>query len=180
MSTRRYQSRVGGYAICRRNRRNRHAATDPSPRFSSDTPTKDKESQERLQMMLKVSAIQREPHLHCHLPMRNLVLVELAAHLGDFKPTHIADCFASSTYCVVNCVFDAVRRGTDQLDLFVDVVTHEHIKCFRLVSGEHIPRIVSLLSIQPSPRPYVLSCAADPKPPGYPTVGKRRKSMIFA
>jgi hypothetical protein len=76
--------------------------------------------------------------------MRNLVILELAAHLGDFKPTHIADCFASSVYRVVHCVFDAIRRGTDQLDLFVDVVTHEGIKCNRVMSSEHILRMFQL------------------------------------
>jgi hypothetical protein len=30
--------------------------------------------------------------------MRNLVIDEMAAHLGDFKPSHVADCFSSSTY----------------------------------------------------------------------------------
>jgi hypothetical protein len=53
---------------------------------------------------------------------------------------HIADCFASASDCVVHCVFYAVWRGTDKLDLFVDVVTHERIKSFRGASGEHIPR----------------------------------------
>ena len=85
-------------------------------------------------------SIQSEPDLHCHLPMRNLVILEVAAHLGDFKPPHIADCLASSRDRVVHCVFDAVWRGTDQLNLFVDVVTHERIKPLHVASGEHIPR----------------------------------------
>jgi hypothetical protein len=74
--------------------------------------------------------------------MRNLVILNVAAHLRDFKPIHIADCFASSVYGVGHCVFDAIRGGTDQLDLFVDVVTHEGIKCIRVVSSEQIPRVV--------------------------------------
>ena len=71
--------------------------------------------------------------------MRNLVILKVAAQLGDFEPLHITDCFASSTDCVVHCVFDAVWRGTDQFDLFVDVVTHDRIKAFQVASGEHIP-----------------------------------------
>ncbi len=87
-----------------------------------------------------LSAIQCEPHLHCHLPVRNLAILEVAAYLGDFKPPHIADCFASSTDRVVHCIFDAVWRGTDQFDLFVDVVTHPRIKPFQVASSEYIPR----------------------------------------
>jgi hypothetical protein len=30
-----------------------------------------------------LSAIQLEPDLHCHLPVRNLVILEAAAYLGD-------------------------------------------------------------------------------------------------
>jgi hypothetical protein len=81
--------------------------------------------------------------------MRNLVILNVAAHLRDFKPTHIADCFASSVYGVGHCVFNAIRGGTDQLDLFVDVVTHEGIKCIRVVPSEHIPTIVFFWGLLP-------------------------------
>jgi hypothetical protein len=37
-------------------------------------------------------------------------------------------------------VSQAVWRGTDQLNLFVDVVTHKRIKPLHAASGEHIPR----------------------------------------
>jgi hypothetical protein len=59
--------------------------------------------------------------------MLNLVIHDMTAHLGDFKPTHVTDGFGSSIYGVVHCVFDAVGRGTDQLDLFVDMITHKHL-----------------------------------------------------
>src|SRR6266436_6001209 len=36
--------------------------------------------------------------------------------------------------------FDTVWRRTDQLNLFVDVVTHKRIKPLHVASGEHIPR----------------------------------------
>src|SRR6478609_8938604 len=71
--------------------------------------------------------------------MFNFVVDDMAAHLGDFKPTHVTDGFTSSVYRVVDCGFDAIGRGTDQLDLFVDVITHKNMKCFRLRSSEHIP-----------------------------------------
>jgi hypothetical protein len=59
--------------------------------------------------------------------MLDLVINDMAAHFGDFKPTHVTDCFIGSIYRVVHRVFDAFGRGTDQLDLLVDVVTHKHI-----------------------------------------------------
>jgi hypothetical protein len=82
-----------------------------------------------------ISAIQSEADLHCHLPVRNLVILEVAAHFGDLKPLHISDRLASSRDRVVYCVFYAVWRGTDQLELFVDVVTHKRIKSFACGAG---------------------------------------------
>ena len=70
--------------------------------------------------------------------MLDLVINDMAAHLGEFKPTHVTDCFTSSINRVVHGVFNAVGGGTDQLDLFVDVITHPPIKCFRLQSSEQI------------------------------------------
>src|SRR5580704_8957881 len=87
-----------------------------------------------------LSGIQSEADLNCHLPLCNLVILEVAAYLGNLKPPHISDRLASSRDRIVHCVFDAVWRGTDQLDLFVDVVTHKRIKPLHVASGEHIPR----------------------------------------
>ncbi len=87
-----------------------------------------------------LSGIQSEADLHCHLPIRNLVILEVATDLGDLKPPHISDRLVSSRDRVVDCVFDAVWRGTDQLNLFVDMVTHKRIKPLHVASGEHIPR----------------------------------------
>jgi hypothetical protein len=87
-----------------------------------------------------LSGIQSEADLHCHLPIRNLVILEVAAHLGDLDPPHISDRLASSRDRVVDRIFDAACRGTDQLNLFVDMVTHKRIKPLHVGSGEHIPR----------------------------------------
>jgi len=87
-----------------------------------------------------LSGIQSKADLHCHLSIRNLVILEVAAHLGDLKPPHISDRLVSSRDRVVDCVFDAVWRGTDQLNLFVDMVTRKRIKPLHVASGEHIPR----------------------------------------
>ena len=56
-------------------------------------------------------------------------------------------------------LFDAVRRGPDQFDLFVDVVTHGHIKSFQVVSGEHI--WLGRRGLATSPRCSGLSCRAS-------------------
>jgi hypothetical protein len=55
--------------------------------------------------------------------VRNLVILEVAAHLSEFKPLHVSDSLASSGDRVVHCIFDSVWRGADQLNLFVNVVT---------------------------------------------------------
>ena len=89
---------------------------------------------------MALSAIQSEADLHCHLPVCNLVILEVAAYLGDLKPPHISDRLASSRDRVVHCVFDAVWRGSDELNLFIDMVTHKRIKPLHLALGEHIPR----------------------------------------
>jgi hypothetical protein len=60
------------------------------------------------------STLQSEPDLHCDLPMLDLVINDMAAHLGEFKPTHVTDCFTSSINRVVHGVFNAVGGGTDQ------------------------------------------------------------------
>ena len=65
-----------------------------------------------------LSGIQSEADLHCHLPIRKLVILEVAAHLGDLKPVHISDRLASSRDRVVDCVFTAwkkhLRAGAQQ------------------------------------------------------------------
>src|SRR5580692_1637607 len=110
-----------------------------------------------------LSGIQSEADLHCHLPVRNLVVLEVATHLGDLKPLHISDRLASSRDRIVHCVFDAVWRGTDQLNLFVDVVTHKRIKPLHVASGEHIPRSKGAsLDISRHQSPLNLRAVANP------------------
>ena len=71
------------------------------------------------------SVIQSEADLHCHLPMPNFVILQVAAHFDDLKPFHIPYSFAGPADCVVHCVLDAAWSGTNEFDLFVNVVTHE-------------------------------------------------------
>jgi hypothetical protein len=108
------------------------------------------------------SGIQSEADLHCHLPVCHLVILEVAAHLGDLKPLHISDRLSSSRDRVVHCVFDAVWRGTDQLNLFVDVVTHKPIKPLHVASGEHF--LVSCPRNQSEPAMFEagLNCEIQP------------------
>jgi hypothetical protein len=87
-----------------------------------------------------LSGIQSEADLHCHLPVRNLVIFKVTANLCYLKPIHISDRLASSLDRIVHSVFDAVWRGTDQLNLLVNVITHEGIKPLYVAPGERIPR----------------------------------------
>ena len=89
--------------------------------------------------MLCGLAIQSEADLHGDLPVRNLIILQVAAYFGDLKPLHISDRLAGSRDRVIDRVFYAIWRGSDQLDLLVDVVTHERIKPLAVAPGEQIP-----------------------------------------
>ena len=54
--------------------------------------------------------------------MRYFVVFVVSAHFSHFEPTHIADRLGRTIYGMVYCGFDTFRGGTNQLDLFVDVV----------------------------------------------------------
>ena len=76
-------------------------------------------------MSFAISGLQCEPYLHCDLPVIHLVVLNVTAHFADFKPAHIAYCLARAVDRIVHRVFNAGGRGADQLDLFVDVITHK-------------------------------------------------------
>jgi hypothetical protein len=59
--------------------------------------------------------------------MRNLSFFEVAASLGDLKPPHVANRFLRSREGIVHRFLEAVRRGTYQLDLFVNVICHAQV-----------------------------------------------------
>jgi hypothetical protein len=89
------------------------------------------------QAVSPASRIQREADLHCNLPVRNLIIFKVTAQFGDFKPLHISDRLAGSRDRVIHGAFNAVRRRTDELNFFIDVVTHNRIKPWRSASCEH-------------------------------------------
>ena len=88
---------------------------------------------------LNGSVIQSKADLHGYLPVGNLVILEVAANFGDLKPLHISDRLTGSRDRVGDCVFYAIWRRSDQLDLLVDVITHNPIKPLPLAPGEQIP-----------------------------------------
>src|SRR5260370_8084653 len=67
---------------------------------------------------------QGEADFQRHLPIRDVPFLQITARLGNLKPAHVADGLFCPGKCILNRVFDSVRRGTDQLDLFVNVVAH--------------------------------------------------------
>jgi hypothetical protein len=68
--------------------------------------------------------------------VRNLIIFKVAAQLNYFKPLHISDRLARSRDRVIHGVFNAVRRGTDKLNLFIDVIAHNGIKPWDPASRE--------------------------------------------
>ena len=68
--------------------------------------------------------IQREADLQGHLPVRDASLLEIAARFGNLEPAHVADGFLCPGKRVLNSVFHSVRRRTDQLNLFVNMIAH--------------------------------------------------------
>jgi hypothetical protein len=90
------------------------------------------------------SGIQGEANLYGHLPVRDLIILQMAANFRDLKPLHISDRLGRSRDRVVDCVIYAVWRGSNQLDLLVDVVTHGRIKPLSVAAGEQISGSKSL------------------------------------
>src|SRR5260370_15334122 len=76
------------------------------------------------------SIIQREADLQGHLPVRDASLLEIAARFGDLEPAHVADGFLCPAKRVLNSVFHSVRRRTDQLNLFINVIRHAETLTF--------------------------------------------------
>src|SRR5256885_11275972 len=74
--------------------------------------------------------IQREADLQGHLPVRDASLLEIAARFGNLEPAHVADGFLCPGKRVLNSVFHSVRRRTDQLNLFVNVIRHAETLTF--------------------------------------------------
>jgi hypothetical protein len=68
--------------------------------------------------------LERETYLDRHLPMTNLVLLDLSARLEDFEPAKIAQTLRSLGNGVLNCVFNAVGGRAHEFDLLVDMIAH--------------------------------------------------------
>ena len=87
-----------------------------------------------------LSAIQREPHLHCHLPMRHLVILELAAHPATSNQLILRIVFPARLVALFTAFSTPSEEEPTSSIFLLGVVTHEHIESFQVVSGEHISR----------------------------------------
>src|SRR5690606_3690360 len=65
-----------------------------------------------------------EADLQTHLPVLDLPLLDLPAHLGHLEPVQVAQGFRGPADAVADGLIDAVVRGADDLGDAVGVVRH--------------------------------------------------------
>src|SRR3546814_14334649 len=70
------------------------------------------------------SVIQREPHLHRHLPVRDLAVLHVPTRVQDLEPADVANGLRRALDGREHGVIDAFGGGTGQLGRLVDVVAH--------------------------------------------------------
>jgi hypothetical protein len=76
--------------------------------------------------------LKREPNLERDLPVTDFAVLDVSAGLGYLKPAHVADGLFSSRQRVFYCLFKSVGRGTNHLNLFVNMLRHAGI----ILSGD--------------------------------------------
>jgi hypothetical protein len=70
------------------------------------------------------SVVKPEAKLDGHLPVIDLIVLNVASGLNNLKPVDVMQRLAGLRNCVLYRIFDAGFRGAGQLDLFVDVLAH--------------------------------------------------------
>src|SRR3546814_8507657 len=70
------------------------------------------------------SVIQREPHLHRHLPVRDLAVLHVSTRVQDLEPADVANGLRRAPDGRAHGVIDAFGGGTGHLGRLVDVVAH--------------------------------------------------------
>ena len=68
--------------------------------------------------------VKPEAKLYNHLPVIDLIVLNVAPGLDDLKPMDVVQRLGGLCYCILYRVFDAGLRSAGQLDLFVDVLAH--------------------------------------------------------
>ena len=79
--------------------------------------------------------IERETDFQRDLPMVYLAILDMSAGLAHFEPAHVTNRFFGARDGIFDRVLDSIRRGTDQLDFFVNVIAHAFI--LQLTHLEH-------------------------------------------
>jgi hypothetical protein len=70
------------------------------------------------------SVVKPETKLYDHLPVIDLIVLNVASGLDDLKPVNVVQRLTGLCYCILYRIFDADFRRAGQLDLFVDVFAH--------------------------------------------------------
>ena len=70
------------------------------------------------------SVVKPETKLYNHLPVIDLIVLDVASGLDDLKPVNVVQRLTGLCYRILYRIFDAVFRRAGQLDLFVDVFAH--------------------------------------------------------
>ena len=68
--------------------------------------------------------LEREPNLERDLPVTDFAVLDVSTGLGHLKPTRVADGLFSACQGVFYRLFKSVGRGTNHLNLFVNMITH--------------------------------------------------------
>ncbi len=71
--------------------------------------------------------VEREADFQRHLPVGNLAFFDVAARFAHLKPAHVANGFPGARQRVFHGVVKRIRRRTNQLDFFVNVISHDLI-----------------------------------------------------
>jgi hypothetical protein len=98
------------------------------PRKKNNTTKKLAETCGRQDLRFDTSAstitLQREPNLERHLPVTDFTVLDISTGLGHLKPAHVANGLFSVCQGVFYRLFKSVGRGTNHLDLFVNMIRH--------------------------------------------------------
>jgi hypothetical protein len=56
--------------------------------------------------------------------MTDFAVFDVSAGLGYLKPAHVADGFPSTCQRILYCILKSLRRGANDLNLFVNMIRH--------------------------------------------------------
>src|SRR6266850_247096 len=72
----------------------------------------------------RIPSVEREAHLHRHLPVGHLAILDLAARVSHLEPAQVVQRLGRSLHCVGDGVLQALWRRPGELDGLVDMVRH--------------------------------------------------------